>query len=99
MQNTTVRPAFKKGDDYGVSVTVTVSGDVLTTSAFNHYLNDVRVGDIITDSASEEFLIIDVIDGDNLQVDREGLIAGAVTFTRGIKNKIVQSTYAQVLLS
>ena len=88
------KTCIQEGDDYGVSVTVTVSGDVLTTSAFNHYLNDVRVGDIITDSASEEFLIIDVIDGDNLQVDREGLIAGAVTFTRGIKNKIVQSTYA-----
>lgn len=87
------KTCIQEGDDYGVSVTVSVSGDVLTTSAFNSYLNDVRVGDIITDSASEEFLILDVIDGDNLQVDRDGLAAGEVTFTRGVKNKIVQSTY------
>lgn len=84
---------IQEGDDYGLNVTVTVSGDILTTSGFNHYLNDVRVGDIITDSANEEFLIIDVIDGDNLQVDREGMTAGVVTFTRGVKNKIIQTTY------
>ena len=88
------KTCIQEGDDYGVAVTVTVSGDVLTTSAFNSYLNDVRVGDVITDSVSEEFLIIDVIDGDNIQVDRSGLTAGTVTFTRGIKNKIIQSTYA-----
>lgn len=87
------KTAIQEGDDYGVAVTVTVSADIVTTSAFNHYLNDVRQGDIITDSASEEFLIIDVIDGDNLQVDREGMSAGLVTFTRGMKNKIIQSTY------
>ena len=84
---------IQEGADYGIAVTVSVSGDMLTSSSFNHFLNNVQEGDIITDSASQEFLIIDVIDGDNLQVDREGLTAGAVTFTRGVKNKIVQSTY------
>lgn len=87
------KTCIQEGEDYGVSVTVSVSGDIVTTSAFNHYLNDVNVGDIITDSSSEEYLIIDVIDGDNLQVDRAGMTAGAVTFTRGIKNKIIQNTY------
>lgn len=86
------KTCIQEGDDYGVAVTVTVSADIVATSAFNHYLNDVKSGDIITDSASEEFIIIDIIDGDNLQVDREGMAAGLVTFTRGIKNKIVQST-------
>jgi hypothetical protein len=56
-------------------------------------LNDVRQGDIITDSTNQEYLIIDVIDGNNLQVDREGMTAGVVTITRGVKTKIVQSTY------
>jgi len=87
------KTVVQEGDDYGLSVTVTVSGDILTTVAFDSFLNDVRQGDIITDSASQEFLIIDVIDGNNLQVDREGMTAGLVTFTRGEKDKIVQSTY------
>ena len=87
------KTCIQEGDDYGIAVSVTVSGDVITTSAFNHYLNDVNVGDVITDSSDEEYLIIDVIDGDNLQVDRAGMTAGSVTFTRGLKNKIVQSTY------
>lgn len=87
------KTCIQQGSDYGVGVSVTVSGDVITTSGFDSYLNDVKVGDIITDSASEEFLILDVIDGNNLQVDRAGMTAGSVTFTRGIKNKIVQSTY------
>ena len=87
------KTAIQEGDDYGIAVSVTVSGDVLTTSGFDSFLNDVRLGDIITDSADQEFIIIDVIDGNNLQVDREGLTAGAVTITRGIKNKIIQSTH------
>lgn len=87
------KTCIQEGDDYGVAVTVTVSSDIVSTSAFDSYLNDVRQGDIITDSASQEFLIIDVIDGNSLQVDREGMTAGLVTFTRGEKTKIVQSTY------
>lgn len=87
------KTVVQEGADYGIAVSVTVSGDILTTSDFDSYLNDVREGDIITDSASQEFLIIDVIDGNNLQVDREGMTAGSVTFTRGVKNKIVQSTH------
>jgi hypothetical protein len=83
----------QKGADYGLAVAVTASGDVLTTSAFDSYLNNIQTGDIITDSTLKEFLIIDVIDGNNLQVDRSGLTAGDVTFTSGIKNKIVQSTF------
>lgn len=88
------KTCIQEGADYGIGVTVTVAGDILTTASFDSYLNDVRVGDIITDSASEEFLIIDVIDGNNLQVDREGLTAGAVTITRGVKNKIVETAFA-----
>lgn len=83
----------QEGADYGLNITVTVSGDILTTSGFDSFLNDVRVGDIITDSASEEFLIVDVIDGNNVQVGREGLTAGLVSFTRGLKNKIVRTAY------
>lgn len=87
------KTTIQEGDDYGVAVTITVAGDIITTSAFDSYLNDVRQGDIITDSASEEFLIIDVIDGNNLQVDRVGATAGLVTITRGVKEKVIQSTY------
>jgi len=87
------KTAIQEGADYGVSVSVTVAGDILTTSGFDSYLNNVQEGDIITDGDSEEYLIVDVIDGNNLQVDREGLSAGVVTFTRGVKNKIIQSTY------
>lgn len=87
------KTCIQQGTDYGVAVTVTVSADILTTSAFDSYLNNVQVGDIITDSVNQEFIIIDVIDGNNLQVDREGMTAGAVTFSTGLKNKIVQSTY------
>lgn len=87
------KTCIQEGTDYGLSVSVTVSEDIITTSGFDHFINDVRVGDIIADSASEEFLIIDVIDGNNLQVDREGLTAGLVTFTRGLKNKIIETAY------
>lgn len=87
------KTCIQEGDSYGVSVAVTVSADMITTSSFDSYLNDVRQGDIIVDSASEEFLIIDVIDGNSLQVDRSGMTAGAVSFKRGIKSKIIQSTY------
>jgi hypothetical protein len=97
------KTVIQQGDNYGIAVSVTVSADILTTSAFDSYLNDVREGDIITDSASQEFIIIDVLDGNNLQVDREGLTAGAVTIARGLKTKIVQSTFdagsAQVTIS
>lgn len=86
------KTCIQEGSDYGVAITVTVSEDMITSASFDHYLNNVKVGDIITDSASEEFIIIDVIDGNNLQVDRSGMTAGAVTFTSGIKTKIVQST-------
>ena len=87
------KTAIQEGVSYGVNVTVTVAADIVTTSAFDSYLNDVKVGDIIIDTASEEFLIIDVIDGSNLQVDRSGLSAGSVVFVAAIKSKIIQSTY------
>lgn len=84
---------IQEGEEYGTSVNITASGDILTTSGFDSYMNNVQVGDIIRDSANAEFMIIDVIDSNNLQIDRSGIAAGAVDFSRGIKNKIIQSTH------
>jgi hypothetical protein len=81
----------QEGAVYASSVTVAVSAQLLTLSGFDAYLNDVRAGDIIVDSAAEEFVVIEVIDGDNLLVDREGLSAGAVDIKRGLKAKSIAS--------
>lgn len=83
---------IQEGAVYGSLVAATVSGTLVTTTGFSHYLNDVKSGDIIVDGSSYEFIITDVIDGDNLQVDRAGFTAGNVTFKRGIKNKILQTS-------
>jgi hypothetical protein len=82
----------QEGELYGAAVSVTVSGQILTTTAFDSFLNQINSGDIITDSANEEFIITDIIDGNNIQVDRAGMTAGAVNIRRGVKTKIVQTT-------
>lgn len=85
--------SVQEGALYGSGVTVTVSGKTLTLSSFDAYLNDVKKGDIIVDSASEEFIVTAVIDGDNIEVDRDGLTAGAVDMKRGTKQKVIESSY------
>ena len=77
---------------YGAGVTVAVSGKLLTISGFDTTLNDVREGDIIKDSNDKKYIIVEVVDGDNVIVDRAGMTAGAVDFIRGVKNKSIQST-------
>ncbi len=84
--------AIQEGTIYGSLVAVSVSGALVTTSGFNSYLNDVKSGDIIVDAASAEFVITSVIDGNSLQVDRDGMAGPSVTFKRGIKTKILQTT-------
>lgn len=86
------KTVVQEGAIYGSSVAVTVSGSLLTLSGFSAYLNDVRSGDIIVSSGNVDYIITDVIDGDNLQVDRSGLASGSVTFKRGSKFKIIQTT-------
>jgi hypothetical protein len=83
---------IQEGATYGSLVAITVSGALITSSGFNHYLNDVRSGDLIVDVGDVAYVITDVIDGDNLQVDRSGLASGNVTFKRGEKTKILQTT-------
>jgi hypothetical protein len=82
----------QEGATYGSLVAVTVSGVLVTMAGFSAYLNDVKSGDLIVDSFNNDWIITDVIDGDNLQVDRAGLANGNVTFKRGLKNKILQTT-------
>lgn len=84
----------QEGAVYGASVAVTVSGTLLTISGFDTTLNDVRVGDIIKDSADKKYLVVEVVDGNNVVVDRVGMTAGVVDFIRGIKKKSIQSTKA-----
>jgi len=84
----------QEGDVYGSQVTVAVSGVELTLSAFDAYLNDIRLGDILVDSSDEEYIVVAVLDGNNIQVDRVGLTAGAVDFKRGLKNKVIAQTKA-----
>lgn len=88
------KTCLQEGEEYGTAVTVTVSGDLVASPTFDLYLNGAKTGDIIVDSASEEFLVIDIIDNTHLQVDRAGMAAGAVSFKKGVKNKIIQSTHA-----
>jgi len=83
----------QEGTTYGSGVTTTVSGKTLTLSGFDAHLNDIRKGDITVDSADEEFIVTEVIDGDNIEVDREGLTAGLIDLKRGVKQKIIESTH------
>ncbi len=84
----------QEGAVYGSLVAITVSGTLVTISGFSAYLNDVKSGDLIVSASNVAFIITDVIDGDNLQVDRAGLSAGNVTFKRGLKTKILDTTDA-----
>jgi len=83
--------SVQEGVTYGSGVTTTVSGSTLTLAGFDANLNDVRKGDIIVDSLNEEFIITSVIDGDNIEVDRDGLTAGVIDIKRGTKVKIIES--------
>lgn len=86
------KTAVQSGTVYGSLVAITVSSDLVTLTSFNAYLNNVQSGDIILDAGGAEYIIVDVIDGDNLTVDRAGLSAGNVTLERGTKHKIIQTT-------
>lgn len=83
------KTVIQEGTTYGSGVSVTAAGRILTTVSFDSYLNDVKSGDILVDSASEEFIITSIIDGNNLEVDREGLVNGVVDFKSGLKNKVI----------
>lgn len=82
----------QEGDTYGSGVTVTVSDLTVTLINFDAFLNDVRSGDIIVDSSSEEYIITDIVDGDNVLVDRSGMTAGAVDIKRGLKEQVVSTS-------
>jgi hypothetical protein len=82
----------QKGAVYGAGVTVTVSGKIVSLPSFDAYLNDVRSGDVIVDSASASYIVLSVLDGDKIEVDRTGMTAGLVSIHRGLKNKVIQST-------
>lgn len=86
------KTAVQEGAVYGSLVAVAVAGSLVTISGFSAYLNEVKSGDLIVDGADVAYIITDVIDGDNLQIDRAGLASGNVTFKRGLKNKILQTT-------
>lgn len=82
----------QEGAIYGSLVSTSSSGTLVTVSGFNLYLNGVKSGDIIEDIDAVSFIITEVLDGDNLIVDRPNL-SGAATFKRGAKNKILQTTF------
>lgn len=82
----------QKGSVYGAGVTVTLTGKIVNLPSFDAYLNDIRSGDVIVDSASASFVVLAILDGDKVEVDRTGMTPGLVNFHRGLKNKIIQST-------
>lgn len=82
----------QKGSVYGAGVTVTVMGSIVTLPSFDAYLNDIRSGDVIVDSSASSYIVLAVLDGDKIEVDRAGMIPGVVNIHRGLKNKLVQTT-------
>lgn len=85
---------LQEGTMYGVAVSATVSGQTVTLSGFDAYLNGVKTGDIIIDSAPAEFVVTEVVSASVIEVDRAGLTAGLIDLAVGDKNKILQSTTA-----
>jgi hypothetical protein len=82
----------QEGEVYGSLVSITASGTLVEISGFSAILNNVKSGDLIVNASDEVFIITDVIDDNNIVVSRSGLAAGQVTFKRGNKFKIIQTT-------
>lgn len=84
--------AVQEGAIYGSLINTSSSGALVTVTGFNLYLNAVKSGDIIVDTDDINYIITEVLDADNLVVDRAGL-SGSTTFKRGTKNKVLQTTF------
>lgn len=85
------KTVLQEGDTYASGVSVSASDTLITTTGFDTTINGVISGDIIVDG-TERYLVVDIIDGNNLTVDRAGLSGPTVDFKRGDKYKAIQTT-------